>query len=590
MTFNIVTVDELNKELNDYIAAHGEPAELLENLKVLASTLCDLSRKCNHIVILTDYDADGICSAYIMEKLLKALNPRKDFHVEVRCNDSRGSYGVSKDIVAEEDTKYIVLDMGSNDLDFIRNTLGEDTIIVDHHVIETSSVRSAFRHDRHLLNPKCRKCEDGSYTEYCATGLVYRLFQILLERKELIIDFPTRNSVTAAACIGTIADCVPVMDKHSLNYDIIMEGFNVVNNADEDTLPFPWGYFLRTAGFNEFDCTAQQFKFGVCPMLNVGYRLSPVLNENLSQMIYDTLSGADNITTYDRINYIQTLNTQRKAAVKVLTEDPQYKKFVYDERERNLDSNVCVYLIPDGQTPRSFCGPLANKLADALEKAVICLTYNEEQQCWQGSARNAPGQSSLLKFIYDILARPEGKDLNVKFGGHDNALGISSIPDKDAMQFVSLVHQYHDLLKGKPPLETVLAIDPLQLNSPEMLEKIRRLEPTGLLEKYPCLFKGKELYRNGKFDSKGGKDVKVKVDNDKNKIIESHDFCYTDNAYPWTKTKEEVAVLCTIGVCTYKEEKLQFNSVADRDFLKDRREEVQNEIAKATKKSKGKDA
>ena len=53
-------------------------------------------------------------------------------------------------------------------------------------------------------------------------------------------------------------------------------------------------------------------------------------------------------------------------------------------------------------------------------------------------------------------------------------------------------------------------------------------------------------------------------------------------------TPRDKSILTDVFESTWKDEKLEFDCVADRDFLKDRREEVQNEVFKEKQSSKGK--
>ena len=151
-----------------------EPKEfvshLLKSCRVIAKTVSSQQP----IKIITDYDADGICSSYIMRQLVKNLDPNAD--VTIICNDRRNGYGVPKDLEREENCKYIICDMGSNELDYILQKFGSDTIIFDHHIIENEDDVYAFKNSQYLLNPKCFE-QDGKSADYCTTGLAFRAYR-----------------------------------------------------------------------------------------------------------------------------------------------------------------------------------------------------------------------------------------------------------------------------------------------------------------------------------------------------------------------------------------------------------------------------
>lgn len=168
-----VTLDELNDEIKQIEARTAEPPEFTEHIQRTAAALGVIASNANKVKIIADYDADGICFGYIMEKTLRKLNPELD--LEVIVNDRRNPYGVPKNLTAEPDTKYIIGDMGSNELDYIKKTFGEDTIVIDHHVVESPDNLVQFKTSPYLLNSHSVVCNDGKSPDYCATGLAYRV-------------------------------------------------------------------------------------------------------------------------------------------------------------------------------------------------------------------------------------------------------------------------------------------------------------------------------------------------------------------------------------------------------------------------------
>ena len=577
MNYNKITVDELYEQLEQFEETAAEPVEVTESIERVSNTLCNLARSGHPVKIVTDYDADGICSAYIMERTLRAINRNKDFKIDVICNDRRNPYGVPKNLEAEEGAKYIVLDMGSNELDYIRKTFGDDSIIIDHHIISDEMIRNEFTESKYLCNPHSMKCADGKSADYCATGLCYRAYQTLKERNELVYDIKSDNSVAIIACVGTVADCVTKMDEHSYNYKIIKEGMKLIDNADPNNIEFVLGHALMLTGFNEKDCTLKQISFGIAPFLNSAGRMSGVINENGAQLMYDAISGPDNPETYEKLENLCNLNRQRINTVKDLINN-DYKMFVNEERGKNIDSNICIYLLPD-DTPSAFCGLIAGRITNTVEKATICLTYDSKNDNWVGSARNIEGQTSLNEFMNNIMAKPEAKGIKIEFGGHDNAMGISKL--NDAMALVGLVHAYNDLMESKPPIETVLEVNVSELKSLDFMKKIKALEVSGILDKYPCLFEGKETYRNNNFKG-NSKTVKVNVGNNPKSQVLITDRFYSELEYPQSE-KGEISVLCKACIDNWKEEKVLFEAIFDRDFLKERTKELQVQKSVAAK-------
>ncbi len=82
----------------------------------------------DQIRIVSHYDADGITSATIMVKTL--MREGKDFHLSLvkQLNDS-----VLKELAEEERKLFVFLDMGSGQIEKIRDSLPSKVIICDHH-------------------------------------------------------------------------------------------------------------------------------------------------------------------------------------------------------------------------------------------------------------------------------------------------------------------------------------------------------------------------------------------------------------------------------------------------------------------------
>ncbi len=80
------------------------------------------------IRVVSHYDADGICSAAIMVKTL--LREGKDFHLSLvkQLNDN-----VLNELADEERKLYIILDMGSGQIERVKKALNSRVVICDHH-------------------------------------------------------------------------------------------------------------------------------------------------------------------------------------------------------------------------------------------------------------------------------------------------------------------------------------------------------------------------------------------------------------------------------------------------------------------------
>ena len=150
-----VTLEEKIKEVQETEKQIKDKPTTERKLLDLCGHLYSLRKKpYKQVKILSDYDTDGIVSAYNMYKFFSGIC---NVPVKTEINDRRNGYGISDKIVPEKDTLYVVLDMGSNQLDYIDEVLGNDTIIIDHHIIEDEKIKEEFKNEPRLLNLKLNR-------------------------------------------------------------------------------------------------------------------------------------------------------------------------------------------------------------------------------------------------------------------------------------------------------------------------------------------------------------------------------------------------------------------------------------------------
>lgn len=564
-----ITLNELIEEVKEKESITRESQETTEMLKATTKEVIKASES-GKIKILTDYDADGITSAYILERNIKAINPKCE--VEVKCNDRRKSYGLTSFLGEEIDTncRYIICDMGTNELDKAREHFGENVIIIDHHLTDDDKIRNQFidnkKNNACLCNPHMINKNDKNNAQYCTAGLTYRIAQISSKDcSKYSIDLKTENSIKAMACIGTATDVVNVLDTNSYNRNILKDGIKTINNADESNFDFVLGNILARNGISE-ETTAHELAFKVGAFINSASRMSEIINENGSQLLYNALNGDKGaFKTYKQIEKFEEQNKERKSFIAGLTTEEYYKEFINEQRYgNNKNDNIAIYLLPD-DVPSAFAGLIAGKLAETCDKAIICLTYKSDKGYYIGSGRNSnSNETSLIDFLKDSL---KDTGIEITYGGHENAIGISSV--KDFVDFQKIIDNNKDkILRKELEKQPILKIDLADINNPETLEKVMQLEPLGMgLEMPPLLVEGKELRRNMNF-IKGREDWKRIQVKTKSENITITDWSYSPNSYP--QEKSSISFLAKVSVNDFNGKHLELTSIFNRDFLSER--------------------
>lgn len=255
-----------------------------------------------------------------MQKTLKSIRPDKD--VEVICNDRRNSYGVPKDVQKEDDTKYIILDMGSNEMDYIKSVLGDDTFVIDRHLIEEAHIRDKFTLSPNLIDPhSLHNGDDKDNARYCTTGIAYRIYQTCRDNiREFQFDEKQDNTAAITACIGTVGDAVNLMDMNSYNRAIVKDGMNRIDNATEDNLDYQVGYMLRKNGISDVNTNTTKLAFNIVSYINAASRMSDYMDRNGAQRSFNALTGDEREpdTYFEPDGFIEVNSEKKKLCSKLL--------------------------------------------------------------------------------------------------------------------------------------------------------------------------------------------------------------------------------------------------------------------------------
>lgn len=503
--------------LDDYKSLINKGTESDEVLKKLNSSLdeiMDMIKKTKKIKIASDYDADGICSAYNLKKMLSHLTSND---ISVYINDRRGSYGISKMIEKDvlnlkDDELLLVLDMGTNEYDEIKK-YAKNFFIIDHHEALSDIP------NEHLLNFKNMYKDTEERPDYCTTGLAYRLYEELSKRDRYSELFSEReiNTIKAVAGIGTVADIANINDKYSYNRDIVKNGMDILTNATEDNFDMTWGYFISNIPKISETVLSKSIAFDIVPIINACSRMSTTIKRNGGQYAFDTLNMSFNEEAVDRIQYMYAINEKRKAMVKNI-----YKTEEYIEAIKEAENNNIAIFITKKPIPHSLLGLVAGTMAETTKKPAIALSIRdiEEKPYYSGSGRNAEGYGELL----DNTIKAFGDSEACKFGGHKDAIGISNIPYSEEEIKERLYKVFNEIKYEKS--EDIEYVDiSAEKNAKNIIEKLIELEPFGNGFANPRVLIDGMITSNTALSDEKWHKLKI------NKMINIIDFEYSDDKY-----------------------------------------------------------
>lgn len=408
--------------------------------------------------IFSDYDADGICSAYILNKIF----PDAIVHIGNRYD---GGYSINANVEVGKFDMVISSDIGASKSDFdtivgYNEKTGIGAFVIDHHEVESAYDCKYPR----LLDFKAERLKtnnpDLPVPDYCATSLAYKLYEEHFEAQNGKLPEKEVNTVMAYACIGTIGDCVNINNELDDNRDIVKAGFDVINNVEYDSngelnIDEVLAYLLSDRVSEVV--TSKEIAFNVVPILNACSRYDT--ENNGGQFVYDTLTTPHTSPkAFANVDRMIEINDLRKSEVRDIYQSEGFKKAV------ETTDNVCIFV--SDKIKKGYTGLIAGELSKQTGKPSICLTNTG--QFYEGSGRNAEGYPDMLALCKtnEVL-----NNSNYKVGGHKMACGMKVPCDRVEYYTKQVIANYKDVSKTNVEKET--------FDGKITLEQYRTLEPFG---------------------------------------------------------------------------------------------------------------
>ena len=185
----------------------------LKDLPAAVERIRTAVRSGEKILVLGDYDVDGVTATFVLANSLRRLGARVNFYVPNRLREGYGLTAKTIDEAARMGVNLIVtVDCGTSSVDEVAIAASKniDVVITDHHALQRRRPEvPAF------VNPRRGDCE-YPFKELAGVGVVLKLVQALGE--EFGIGAPieiVRENLDVVA-LGTIADVVPLTGENRI--------------------------------------------------------------------------------------------------------------------------------------------------------------------------------------------------------------------------------------------------------------------------------------------------------------------------------------------------------------------------------------
>lgn len=370
-----------------------------------------------HIVVYSDYDADGIPGAVILSDLFKKIGYTNiSNYIPDRHSDG---YGLSVSAIDEAKEKnaslIITIDLGITGVqEVIRaKELGIDVIITDHH-LPHDIVPPAYA----ILNPKQKECE-YPYKELCGAGVIFKFVQGFIQKygTEFSIPIGFEKWSLDMVALATLSDMVPLTGENRIFAKFGLTVFQKTRRKGLLSL-------LRKLKINPRYLTEDDIAFMVTPRLNAASRMDN------PRIAFDILSTDSDDEALEKVTQLEKINTNRKTMVATIMKDV-YKRISTDKH---------ILVIGNPLWRPGILGLVATKITETYKKPAFVWGGNDDPLILKGSCRS-DGSVHLVS-----LMERSGRVLS-SFGGHVLAGGFSLTRESIHLLEEVLNEEYELLVK-----------------------------------------------------------------------------------------------------------------------------------------------
>lgn len=424
-------------ENDNFISGKNLPHPFsLKDSQKAARIIIESMRLNKKILIVGDYDVDGIAASVLMMRFFEMINyANVDFIIPDRFKDG---YGISPSILSRYDDIDVVITVDNGVSAFecgeYCKAKGIIFIITDHHSIKDLPLADA------IINPQQIDCSFPQ-KEICGGAVAWYLCNAIKVEMELDLSLV---ELLDLVCIATIADMMPLV---KINKLLVRMGIKKI--LDSRLIP---NIIFKQNVKNEIN--AQDIGFYIAPLINSSGRMG------------NAMLGAKFLLSknYQEASYLygelQKLNQERKTTAKEI--------FNVSKDHLLVCKNA---LIAYGENwHEGVLGIVATQLAQAYKKPAF--VFSKKDNILKGSARSYDKVNliSLLEMIQNLFDR---------FGGHTKAVGMQMKYENLEIFFDFLKTCTLPILKENDDFDEILGELEIENIDAELLKILKEFEPYG---------------------------------------------------------------------------------------------------------------
>ena len=433
---------------------------LMKDMDKALSVLSEAVSSRKKILIIGDYDVDGIMGAIILHRVFKKIFNSVSVCIPHRVDDG---YGINDKIVrtAHDNGVELIITcdngISAHGTIALAKSLDIDVIVTDHHDVPAEETGS-FAENCGLppadavVNPKRSDC-GYPFKDLCGAAVAHKLAVAFAAGMNIELPDGEADELMCYAAVATICDIVGLVDE---NRRIVFHGLKLLNAGVYN--PGMTG-LINVCGLAGKTLTTYEIGHIIGPCINAAGRL------DTAELSYKLFTETDPSEINKIASNLLDLNRKRQE----LTASAFENALCIIEREDISRDKIIVLCMPE--THESICGIVAGKLKDKYARPVFVLT-GTTSGLLKGSGRSVEG--------YDLLGcvMTAGNLLD-KFGGHKMAVGVT-VERENFEPFRRVLNQNCDIDEDMlVPRERIdLCLEPGDITM-DLIGDVMSLEPFG---------------------------------------------------------------------------------------------------------------
>ena len=445
---------------------HIQHPSALKNIEQATEIIIQAIKGNGLIVLATDYDTDGVTSAWVATTALCEYFQVEKSRIVHVIGDRKNGYGITNEVVErilaiKKPIELVIsADQGSSDEERIATLKkhGIKVCVTDHHQIPVEGPPTSAAC---TVNPQQEGCQYDKTVAGCFVIFLVmtQVRQAMIKQGLLSDQTPSLKYLAHNVALGTVADSVSL--KSPNNRAIVQAGLQIINQFQSPA----WQAMRALQDNNGSPFDAEYLGFQVATRINAASRVSDVTTA------FKFLSSSSFPEATIHLQQLDDDNLKRRAQQHSMLEQAQNLA-----QQRYGKNTFSLALKLSGNA--GIQGIIASRIGEQFGVPTVAMTDLEDGYL-AGSARGIVEDVDLRE-AFQWMSEQKS-DLFVSMGGHKGAAGCM-IPIDFYDEFATLFEEAIRLqLGGAPPVPTVYSdgvLDDSNL-TPNILNEISALEPFG---------------------------------------------------------------------------------------------------------------